>query len=67
MIRQILGLRMSDQDKIKQGAEFFRPSFHIFGNVLYFNVRRVYFNVRSLTEHARPEGACITVCPKGIL
>lgn len=38
---------MSDQDKIKQGAEFFRPSFHIFGNVLYFNVRRVYFNVRS--------------------
>lgn len=60
MIRQILGLRMSDQDKIKQGAEFFRPSFHIFGNVLYFNVR-------SLTEHARPEGACITVCPKGIL
>ncbi len=47
MIRQILGLRMSDQDKIKQGVEFFRPSFHIFGNVLYFNVRRAYFNVRS--------------------
>lgn len=43
MIRQILGLRMSDQDKIKQGAEFFRPSFHIFGNVLYFNVRSKEF------------------------